>query len=102
MSTRATKAGALRWLADRVGVEVDTVQVRPSGITWEPGLRTVARAGAHAFTLDGSHVRLSPAHVVLEVTEHRVRIEWQDDDGVRIHVTEYRDPPTTDDDDTDD
>jgi hypothetical protein len=89
----ATKAGALRWFAERVGREVDTVQVRPNGMSWEPGLRTVERQGASAFALDGSTMRIDRDHVVLEVSGERVRLEWLDSDGVTIHVTTYSDPP---------
>lgn len=95
----ATKAGALRWFAARVGREVDTVQVRPDGMDWRPGLRTVERAGAGAFSLDGSRMEISRSHVVLDVSDGRVRLEWLDRDGVTIHVTTYSDPPAGEDDD---
>jgi len=83
-----TKAAAKRWLASNVGCQVDTVQVRPSGMTWEPGPRTLDCAG-NVFTLDGSRVSLTTSHVVLDVSPERLRVEWLDDDGVRIHVTTY-------------
>lgn len=87
----STKAAFQRWFAEREGREVDTVQVKPSGITWEPGLRTVARKG-NVIRLDGSRVELSRTHVVIEVSDSRAVVEWQDEDGVRIHVTTYADP----------
>jgi hypothetical protein len=53
----------------------------------------VQRAGVSAFTLNGSAVRIAREHVVLDVSGDRVRLEWQDRDGVTIHWTTYTDPP---------
>lgn len=85
----ATKAAAKRWLADKVGTSIDTVQTRPDGsASWRPGVRTLTREG-NAFLLDGSRVSITTNDVVLEVTENSLKLEWQDEDGVTIHVTEY-------------
>lgn len=83
-----SKAAAMRWLGARVGGEINTVQVRPSGITWEPGVRTLTREG-NAFLLDGSRVSLTANHVVTDIDDRRLVMEWQDEDGVRIHSTTY-------------
>ncbi len=88
-----SKAAALRWFAARVGREVDTVQTRPTGLTWEPGLRTVAAYQRDAVKLDGSTVRFTPNIVVHAVTDTQVSIECLDSDGVRIYATVYSDPP---------
>lgn len=98
----ATKAAALRWFAERVGREVTTVQVRPDGMTWEPGARTVQRKGADSFRLDDSTMRITADHNVLDVTDSMVRIEWVDEDGVTINVTTYRDLPIEDEDEDED
>lgn len=96
-----TKAAARRWFEARSGEEVDTVQWGPSGITWEPGPRTVAVEG-RTIRLDDSRVEFTRNHVVLDVADDRVRIEWQDDDGTTIHVTTYRDVDDADEYETDD
>jgi predicted oxidoreductase len=85
-----SKAAARRWFEARDGQTVTTLQVRPSGITWDPGPRVVEMFG-RKIRLDGSTVQFGPDHVVLEVTESSVRVEWQDDDGTAIHTTTYRD-----------
>lgn len=83
-----TKANAKRWLDARVGQEIDTIQVRPSGLTWEPGNRTLSKDRS-AFQLGGSRVSLTRDHVIVALTESSLSIEWLDPDGVRIHVTTY-------------
>lgn len=94
-----TKAAAKRWLDSHVGQEIDTRQVKPTGITWEPGSRTLAKTGSK-WTLDGSRVEVTANHVVIALTESSLSLEWQDSDGVRIHVTTYT-VVTDDVDDTD-
>lgn len=96
-----SKAAALRWLAARVGQEIDTVRVRPDGMKWEPGRRTLTRRGRNVFELDGSAVRIEAGHVVLKVSDELLRLEWQDDEGTQLSVTTYSDPPADDDDDDD-
>lgn len=87
--TRPTVSAALRWLVDHVGSTIDTTQTRPTGQTpWRPGPRTLGRVG-NGFQLDGSRVSFTRTHAVLEVTDDRLVLEWQDEDGVTIHVTEY-------------
>jgi hypothetical protein len=90
-----TKADARRWLTARSGRELDTAQVRPDGMEWRPGPRTLTADGNQA-ELDGSQVRLTADHVVLECGD-RLIVEWLDSDGVTIHWTTYTDVPDTDD-----
>lgn len=90
-----SRAAAMRWFAQRVGQEVHTLQVHPSGRTWVPGPRTVEPYGKVGFVLNDSHVRFTKGHEVHEVTDDRVVVEWQDEDGVRIHVTTYSDEEIT-------
>ena len=91
-----TRAAALRWFGARVGQELETVQRRPDGMTWEPGARTLTREG-NIFRLDGSRVEVTGNHVVHDVTGDRLTIEWLDSDGVQIHYTTYRDIPDAED-----
>jgi len=87
---KPSKAAARRWFETRHGRDVETTQVRPSGITWEPGARTVCIVGSK-IRLDESLVQFTGTHVVLEVSDDRVRVEWQDADGITIHTTTYED-----------
>lgn len=86
----STKAEAYRWLDHHVGDDITTRQRYPDGRCWEPGVRTLGKRGQRAWTLDGSEVRLSSTHVVLDVTDDLLLLEWQDEDGTQIHVTAYR------------
>jgi hypothetical protein len=88
MTRNPSKASARRWLDERVGQDIDTVQVKPSGLTWEPGARTLTRQG-NTFLLDGSQCSITSNHVVTECDDSRLVVEWQDEDGVRIHSTIY-------------
>lgn len=84
-----TDAAAKRWLAAHVGQEIETVQVKPSGIRWEPGARTLARDG-NVFRLDGSRVSVGGRyHVPLSIDNSSITLEWQDDDGVTLATTVY-------------
>ena len=88
-----TRAAAHRWLDAHVGQDLSTRQTAASGMVWEPGVRTLSKRGKVTWTLDGSEVRLTASHVVLDITDDLLLLEWQDDDGVRIHVTAYRPVP---------
>lgn len=94
----ATKRDAIRWFDARIGAMVETRQVRPDGMVWEPGPREVQRGPAGSFLLDTSTMRLTSNHVVWEADE-RVKVEWLDADGVTIHWTIYSDVPGDDEDD---
>lgn len=100
MNTKTpTKAAAYRWLDERVGSTLTTCQRRPDGMTWEPGERQLAKTGKLTWALDGSEVRLGATHVVLEVSDDLLLLEWLDEDGVQIHVTAYRPVEEAEDDD---
>ena len=95
----ATKANAYRWLTAHVGQELTTWQRRPDGMEWRPGERTLSQTGARTWALDGSEVRITKTHVVLDVSDERLMLEWLDEDGTQIHVTSYRPVVDCDDDD---
>lgn len=98
MST--TKAAAKRWLARHAGQQIDTCQVRPSGMTWRPDPRWLSVYGG-VYRLDDSAVRLDASTVVLEA-DTRLVLEWLDSDGVTIHVTTYTVVAADDDENGDD
>lgn len=97
----ATKANAYRWLTAHVGQELTTRQRRPDGMVWEPGERTLTQTGTRTWALDGSEVRITKGHVVLEVSDGLLMLEWLDEDGTQIHVTAYRPVVREDDEDED-
>jgi hypothetical protein len=95
MTSKPSKAAALRFLDSHIGRVFETVQTAPGGRRWEPGPRTLARKGADTFTLDESTVRLSPHHTVTALTDTSVTVEWRDGDGALIHTTTYMVVPTS-------
>jgi hypothetical protein len=95
-----TKAAAKRWLERHAGRRIDTLQVRPSGMTWEPDTRTLSVYGG-VYRLDDSRVTLDKDTVVLEA-DTRLVLERHDGDGVTIHVTTYTVADVLDEDDEDD
>lgn len=87
MST-PTKAAAIRWLAARVGMRIDTSQVRSGGAAWLPGPRDLRMIGG-VFTLDGSRVMIDRNTNVLVVGDDCLILEWTDEGGNVIHTTTY-------------
>ena len=86
----ATKAEAKRWLDAHVGESIDTCQVAADRLyMWTPGPRILTATSKSTWSLNGSEVRLTVNHHVIEVTDQALTIEWRDEDEHLIHTTTY-------------
>lgn len=86
----ATKADAIRWLESRLGSEIDTTWVRPSGMTTTAEGRTLSRNG-RIFRLGASRaVNIRDRNTVVNtVSPDKIVLEMLDGDGVTWQWVTY-------------
>lgn len=90
MNRKYTHADARRWLESHERHQVETVQTDGRGhILFQPGPRVLSRATKLTWKLDGSEVRITPAHEVAHVSANMLVLFWKDEDGMLIHTTAY-------------
>ena len=85
-----TTAAAHRWLDAHLGATISTIQTDlDAKTTWMPQDRTLSKQFNTSWLLDGSTVRITREHTVVEVTDTKLVLDWHDEQHRLIHRTTY-------------